>query len=101
MNRRVDQLICSPGVVSVLAALYNGPLAYLSLCAHLPYGRGRNDAVSALRMLASFGMVRRKVCAGSWDQPDPVAIYELTDRGHTFAGLWFDLQALLSEHPHR
>ena len=100
MERRVDQaawptwlgLVRAPGVVAVLAALSHGPLGYLPLRASV--GRGGSDAASALRALASFGMVRC-VSAGSWDQPDNAASYELTDRGHLFAGLWFDLQSLL------
>jgi hypothetical protein len=102
MERRVDQaawptwlgLVRAPGVVAVLAALSHGPLGYLPLCVRVGCGRGRSDAASALRALASFGMVRC-VSAGSWDQPDNAASYELTDRGHLFAGLWFDLQSLL------
>jgi len=96
MDRRVDQLIRSPGVVQVLSALSEGPLGFVPLCAYLPAGRG-GDAESALRRLATFSMVRWHTADGSWDDPDPAAVYELTELGHVFAGLWDDLRAVLRQ----
>lgn len=83
-------MLRQPGVIEVLACLYNhGPATYTALCSYVePGGRGR-VTVRAVRSLAAWRMCRRLGTCGTWDEPVPPecpeTVYELTQKGRHFA----------------
>src|SRR5262245_22746554 len=82
-----------PGVLEVLAALFNhgGPLTFNEICHSVTGGR-QKAAVKAVRRLGVCGLLQHACrCTGSWDEPDPSAQFELTDRGYGYTQTIEDL----------
>jgi DNA-binding HxlR family transcriptional regulator len=82
-----------PGVIEILAALFNrgGPLTFNELCKSVT-DSGQNVAGRAVSRLGACGLLQRACrCTGSWDEPDPSAHFELTDRGYGYTQTIEDL----------
>jgi hypothetical protein len=65
--------------------------ALCNICGSITDWR-RQVAVRAVSRLGACGLLQRACqCTGSWDEPDPSARFELTDRGYDYAQTIDDL----------